>query len=106
MSSYLLYGTHEASIDSVKAELEPIFGIVLEERESSYQAGVYYICGNRGSEQFLLKRNIDPFDGEPVEQDFPDYSVIFYINATARASDLIALASSNSNFKLLRQEVL
>jgi hypothetical protein len=105
MSCYLLYGIREASLALVKSELERLIGIIFEERESSYQAGIYYISGPANSEQFLLKRNVDPFDGEPAEQGFPDYPVILYINATERDAELKALVATRSGFALLRDEV-
>ena len=105
MSCYLLYGIRDASLGLVKSEVERLFGIIFEERESSYQAGIYYIFGQANSEQFLLKRNVDPFDGEPAEQGFPDYPVILYINATERDHELKALLATRSEFALLRDEV-
>lgn len=103
-SSYILFGVRDASIGQARAEIESALGFCFEERESSYQAGLYYIFGAKGSEQFVLKQNLDPFDGEPAEQDFPEYPLILYINSTNRPSELIVSFSTKEKFELLRQE--
>ncbi|QBG94600.1 hypothetical protein EYC55_02615 [Xanthomonas oryzae] len=105
MSSYILFGIMSNSISVTKDRLEKTFSVYFEERDSSYQGGLYYVFNAAGSEQFLLKKNKDPFDGEPVEQGFPEYPLLLYINETNRSSDLIALASNKEDLKLLREEV-
>lgn len=111
MSNYILYGIQSELITDVKMQIELILDICFEERDSTYQGGIYYLFGQTGAEQLLLKKNVDPFDGEPAEQDFAEYPLheyplLFYIHATERASELIAVVSKGTEFKLLRHEVL
>ncbi|UNE62703.1 hypothetical protein [Xanthomonas oryzae] len=105
MSSYILFGITSKSLGCMKGRLEQIFGVHFEEKDSSYQCGLYYVSGATGSERFVLKKNEDPFDGEPLEQVFPEYPLLLYINETNRSSELVALASNNDDLKLLRQEI-
>ncbi|OHV19354.1 hypothetical protein EOS93_17600 [Rhizobium sp. RMa-01] len=105
MPSFILYGIRKNSLAEAKAAVESVFGFFFTERDSFYQAGVYYVFGAGGEEQFVLKKNIDPFDGDPVEQDFVSYPLLFYINSTDRPSELIALMTNVEDFELLRQEV-
>ncbi|AHG49783.1 hypothetical protein RLEG12_02565 (plasmid) [Rhizobium leguminosarum bv. trifolii CB782] len=105
MPSFILYGIRKYSLSEARTSVESASGFFFSERDSFYQAGVYYVFGAGGEEQFVLKRNIDPFDGDPVEQDFVSYPLLFYINSTERPSELIALMANVADFELLRQEI-
>ena len=103
--SYDLYGTKKLSLLSAKDVVERVLGKVFEERDSSYQGGVYYMWGGSDSENFILKLNIDPFDGDPVEQKYPEHKILLYVNATNRSSDIEEAIRQGGDFKLLRHEV-
>jgi hypothetical protein len=104
MNTYDLYGTKYLSLALARAQIKDLAGILLEERDSTYHSGVYYFQGDSGSEHFILKNNIDPFDGEAVEQAFADYPVLFYVNATNRSLELMGMLKVEGGFSLLRHE--
>lgn len=104
-TAYDLYGTRDLTLLSAKNYVEETFGISLEERDSLYYGGIYYVWSGENSESFILKVNLDPFDDEPVEQNFPDYPVLLYIDATARSSSLEEIIKMSDCLKLLRHEV-
>jgi len=103
--AYDLYGVRGLSLLLAKGRAEKMLGVSLEERDSSYQGGIYYIWGRNDSEHFVLKVNVDPFDEEPVEQSFLDFPVLLYINATERSSEIEEIIRKDGCFKLLRHEV-
>jgi hypothetical protein len=105
MNTYDLYGVKNCSLTLARAQIEKLTGILLEERNSIYHGGVYYFYGDSTSEHFVLKSNVDPFDGEPVEQAFLDSPVLFYVNATNRSLDLMDSLKIDEGFSLLRHEV-
>lgn len=105
MKTYDLYGTKHFSLALAKAQVEELTGILFEERDSAYHGGIYYLHGDSASEHFVLKNNVDPFDGEPVEQTFSDYPIIFYVNATSRSFELMEALQVNEGFSLLRHEI-
>lgn len=105
-NTYDLYGSKNVSLLLARSHIEQVLGILFEERNSTYQGGNYYIFGSRDSENFILKTNLDPFDEKPVEQSFPDCSVLLYINATDRSADIEKTLKKSDCFKLLRHEVL
>ncbi|MBC3456574.1 MULTISPECIES: hypothetical protein [Pseudomonas] len=102
--AYDLYGAKDLGLLSAKVNVERTLGEALEERDSSYQGGVYYMLGGGDAENFVLKLNIDPFDGDAVEENYPDYTVLLYINATDRSFALERIMRQ-AGFKLLRHEV-
>jgi hypothetical protein len=102
---YDLYGAKKISLLSARDNIERALGEAFEERDSSYQGGVYYMWGGSDSENFVLKMNADPFDGDPVEQNYPDYEILLYVNATVCSSDIEKAIKQGSSFKLLRHEV-
>jgi hypothetical protein len=61
--------------------------------------------GRSDSENFVLKLNIDPLDGDPVEQNYASYKILLYVNATNRSADIEKVISQGGGFKLLRHEV-
>jgi len=105
MMTYDLYGVECLNLVSAKAQIEALAGILFEERDSTYHGGVYYLYGDNSSEHFVLKNNIDPYDGEPVEQEFSDCPVLLYVNATGRSLELMEILKRKVGFSLLRHEV-
>ncbi|MBM0280190.1 hypothetical protein [Pseudomonas chlororaphis] len=104
MTAYDLYGFKSLSVLEARSKIEERLGFSFEERESSYQGGDYYKFGDKGEESFVLKRNVDPFDGEPVEQIFSEYPVLLYVDMTLRSEEIKSLLSTE--FYLLRHELL
>lgn len=100
-----LYGTHSSNLTEAKDVLEQVLGFSFLEADSAYQGGEYFHFGDKNAEHFVLKRNVDPFDGEPAEQDFPAYPVLLYVNDTRRSLELQdGLQKLGAAFELLRHE--
>lgn len=72
-------------------------------RGRAHIRGIYYKFVSDGSEIFVLKGNVDPFDGEPVEQMFSGYPVLLYVGMTLRSEEIKSLLSAG--FDLLRHEL-
>lgn len=104
MTAYDLYGC-KLALGEAKACLEELFGVRFESRDSTYQGGEYFRYGDASAEHFVLKKNIDPFDGEPAEMKFPDYPILLYVNATIRSTELQdAIGRLQGDYRLLRHE--
>jgi hypothetical protein len=88
MAAFDLYAVNSDNLKDAKAFVERVLSIFLESRESTYHAGEYFFFGDWAGEHFLLKQNLDPFDGEPAEQGFPESSIILYVNDTRRSMEL------------------
>lgn len=101
-----LYGAKDTGLHSVICVAQAALGVIFEERDSSCQEGAY--CGFKGdgSESIIIKINIDPFDGDPAEVEFPEYSVLLYVNSTRRSSGLEGAIGRCAVFELLRRDVL
>ncbi|WP_124337817.1 hypothetical protein [Pseudomonas chlororaphis] len=103
MAAYDLYGFKGVAVLEAKSKVEERLSFSFEERESFYQGGRYYKFGGGESESFVLKGNIDPFDGEPVEQKFPDFPILLYVDVTLRSEEIKSLLGAD--FYLLRHEL-
>ena len=103
MVAYDLYGSKGFTLFEVRLKVEECLKIFFEERESAYQGVVYYRCGDNESEKFVLKHNIDPFDGEAVERKMGEYPVFLYVDMTTRSEEIRHLLGSD--FCLLRHEL-
>lgn len=82
-NTFDLYGSLISDISEVKLLVEQALGVALLLRDSLFH-GAYFssYLDNRFGE-YLLKDNIDLFDGEPVETDYPDYKVLLYVSNSA-----------------------
>jgi hypothetical protein len=107
MTVYDLYGFMSNDIEGARNILESSLGIQFGVRESAYQGGEYFQCGKTNDEHFVLKRNVDPIDGEPAEMSFPVHQILFYVNDTTRSADLQNRMNEGArDFALLRHEEL
>lgn len=105
MAVYDLYGSALSDIEEIKSILEFSLGVKFDAKDSGYQGGAYYKWGRADGENFVLKRNVDPLDGESAEMSFPSYKVLFYINDTVRSADLEkVILEKVEGFFLLRRE--
>ncbi|WP_072322997.1 hypothetical protein [Luteibacter sp. UNCMF366Tsu5.1] len=68
------------SLPESREEVERCFGVSLDERESDYHGGLYYLhrAGNGG--RLMLKANVDLYDDEPAERAFPEWAVLLYVD--------------------------
>jgi hypothetical protein len=102
-----LYGLRGGDIGAASKRLAAALGIAFEARASDYQGGDYYMWGDSSGEHFILKHNVDLDDDEPAELAFPDYPLIFYVNASGRAEALRqAITGALDDCVLLRHEDL
>jgi hypothetical protein len=107
MTIYDLYGSMSEDMAKAKETLEDALEIDFIYKESGYYGGEYFFFGERGKENFIIKRNIDPIDGEPAEMKFPGSKILFYVNDTLRASDIhesVALKAKGFTL-LIRKEM-
>jgi hypothetical protein len=105
MAIYDLYGSQAADLEEARDVLEAALGIRFEARESSYQGGDYFRWGENEAEHLILKRNVDPFDDEPVEESFSQYPILFYVNDTLRSTEVQEqIAQKAPSFALLQHE--
>lgn len=105
MASYDLYGAASSDLDGARTCLETALTIVFEPRNSTYHGGNYFRCGKSEGENFILKRNVDPFDNEPAELDFPDSQLLLYVNKTLRPLDIQeVIRVGDTGFMLLQRE--
>lgn len=110
MAVFDLYGSGSDDIDRACKDIENALGVTFTARESVYQGGLYYSYrphGDSGAEKFTLKRNVDPFDDEPVESEFPDAKLLLYVSYTSRASYIqMQLTNGATGFTLLKHKTL
>ncbi len=66
MKTYDLYGS-KLSLVEAKNILQELLSLNFEIKNSEYKGGEYFYAGNRLGEDFEVRQNIDPYDGEPAE---------------------------------------
>jgi hypothetical protein len=106
MSYYDLYGINKLGMKEARQAVEECLGVSLSENDSDYQGGVYYTYGDLSGEHLILKLNKDPFEEEPAEDEFPQHSIVLYVNDTSRSYDIEAALSQSDDIKHLRREHL
>jgi hypothetical protein len=102
-----LYGFSNDNLELVRIEIEQALGLRLAAHESLYHGGDYYRLGSLGQEHFILQRNIDLIDNEPLESEFPEMKVLLYVNETERPEELeLLLTTKVTGLQLLRRHEL
>ncbi len=75
-----VYGFPEATLDEVAPLLRRLLGVPLQERDSSYYAGTYYLYKQSFGRELRLYRNRDPVNGSLVREQYRDYPVILEVS--------------------------
>ena len=83
--------------------LERVLEIKFAAKDSAYH-GAYFISGDHSGEHLLLKKSIDPIDGELVEPMYGQYAVLLYANEVEQNSSLESRIATEGGFILLRRE--
>jgi len=106
MKTYDLYGFKTDSLMDAKFSVEKALRIHLCAHEN-LNAGDYFRLDNKDGENFILKKNFDPYEEEVIEDDFQDYTVLFYVNRTVREGEIEnMLIASIPGIQLLRRKKL
>lgn len=77
-----LYSLPTADIDAARQCVEEAFALQMEPHESDYRGGAYYRF-TEGDSGLVLQENFLDDDGERVERQFPDATILLYVNAEA-----------------------
>ncbi|ABQ90459.1 hypothetical protein RoseRS_2076 [Roseiflexus sp. RS-1] len=106
MKTYDLYGFDHDDLEAARVAVEQALGVQLAPHESLHR-GDYYRLDTVGEENFELQRNFDPFYEEVVEDEFPEISILLYVNGTERPEELERILTARiPNLRLLRRETL
>jgi hypothetical protein len=81
-----VYGYTGPDLASARASVQEVLAIDLEEHESLYRGGIYFLHEAKDGE-IIVQTNCDLIDGEPTETDFSNFGIILYV--TLRGSDEI-----------------
>jgi hypothetical protein len=95
MKVYQLWGFECGDLQAARLRAEQALGISMVVHESLYR-GEYYRSGDAGSENFILQKNVDPMDGEPVEPACEECGVLLYVNETDREAAVSAVLAASA----------
>lgn len=103
MKTYDLYGLTNGSLEDVRSNVEKALPVKFEPHESSF-IGDYFLADMANDENIQIRKNIDPIDGEPAEGQYPEASILIYVNGTERADEVAQkLDSQMPEIKHLRR---
>jgi hypothetical protein len=89
MKKALLLAAVASTIDEAKGAIEASAGVSLAAHESAYRGGDYF-RGDFDGVNLVLQTNFIEDDGEPAEAEFPEVSLLIYLDGEIRAVDLVA----------------
>jgi hypothetical protein len=95
----ILYGVRTGDPQDLAAVLTPRLGSPFETRDSDYLGQYCRAHTPHGEIKILVQP--DP-EGDPFEDDFPDYRLLIYVNAEGNDIDLSGIAVGNSVIERLR----
>jgi hypothetical protein len=88
MKKALLLGATASSIDEVRGAIEVSAGLSLAAHESAYRGGEYF-RGDLDGVSLVLQKNFIEDDGEPTEAEFPQVSLLIYLDGEVHAVDVV-----------------
>jgi hypothetical protein len=84
-----MYGFGNLDIDMARELVSNLLNVELKKREGLH-FGVYYLS-ETPTGSLTLRENVDPFDFEPIERDYPDHRVLLFAYDMTRPDDIWAL---------------
>jgi hypothetical protein len=95
--STLLFGISGSyPIAEQALKIGTLLGYNLEERESIYRGGRYFILNGDNDEIIIVQRNIE-LDNYLAEEDYPNSSILIYIDSTIRPEYWIDIISNKNH---------
>jgi hypothetical protein len=79
-SRYDTYGFTATTLEEVAPLVQQLLGLPLQERDSSYYAGTYYLYRKAYGRELKLYRNHDPVRGSWVREHNRDQGVILEVS--------------------------
>ncbi|MFB8181862.1 hypothetical protein ACFC8N_38715 [Streptomyces sp. NPDC055966] len=76
---FYLFGSTGADLAEVSENLARTLAAELEEHESSYAGGIYFLLRSAQFEKATVEENWTDEEGNQSEPDFPDYSTLVYL---------------------------
>jgi hypothetical protein len=76
---YDTYGFVAATLEETAPRVQQLLGLPLQERDSSYYAGTYYLYSHSDG-KLRLFQNFDPIQGAWVRERYCDYAVILEVS--------------------------
>lgn len=98
-----LYGFTGDELEAIRGMIERALRITLHKDRNQYR-GIFYSVQDLDGETFILQRNWEPLDNEPMEEQYPDMSVLLYVQNTRRASELELLLTTTTSGQLIRRQ--
>lgn len=102
-----LYGLREGEPEAVSGIIGRILEVEMQDRDSSYRAGEYYLGRTASDDKLAVQRNFDPECDEWAEDDFTDMKVLVYVDSQEHADSLRQLLTSGiPDLQFLMRKVL
>jgi hypothetical protein len=103
MQKEVLYGFQDDDLEALRIALGQVLGTVLERHTNAYR-GEHYVGVVASATMLILQRNWDPFDGELMEEQFPDMRVLLYVMGSDWTVEQERLLTTQAAHPLLRSE--
>jgi hypothetical protein len=87
MKFYDLYGIKSGSLEDIKAQIEKALNIRLNLHEN-LNYGDYFRSAKSDGEELVLINNFDPYEKELIDESYPDYNFLLYVDDTKRRKEI------------------
>jgi hypothetical protein len=82
------YGFTGTTLEDAAPLVQQVLGLQLQERDSSYYAGTYYLYNQSYGQELRLYSNKDPVDGSWVREEYRDYAVILEVSGLSNMDEI------------------
>lgn len=101
MQKECLFSSNKTTLNEAKVHLEVVLGILFRAHSSDYHGGDYFKTATVDF-NVVLQENFVEDDGETTEADFPDVSLLLYINGSPAEVDRLSALVMAAGYTLQR----
>ena len=81
-----LFGLFTTDLETARAAVEPILGVVMDAHESSYLCGDYYLKLLPNGDEYSLQKNYDRVDDEWRYDEYKEMGTLLFVTIEDAAS--------------------
>jgi hypothetical protein len=96
-----LLGLEVGELHAVRERVESILGLSLDAHDSEYHGGDYFKT-SAADYNVVVQTNFVEQDGEPTEAEFPNETLLVFVNGDEATVDRMSAVLLENGFKLLR----
>ncbi|HEY1546599.1 MAG TPA: hypothetical protein VGG28_02200 [Kofleriaceae bacterium] len=91
MAELVVFGFRGDALDELRATVELVLGIRMEQRDGDSRGGIYFCHHGAREEYVVLQKNFVAEEQDFAEPAFSGFASLLYVEDTIRATELVVM---------------